>query len=157
MTCPTFVRSGLGVLVLALLSATPAIACPARSPAGDRHRVLALEDEWIGSHDRAALERILADDFRHPVSTGDVLTKRQHIDWMVAHPTPNRHPRFGALEVRLYGDTALAAGSVEVRNDSGKILSRNLFTDVFVYRGCRWQAVSAQETAIPAANGRPQP
>ncbi|HEY3812516.1 MAG TPA: hypothetical protein VGL66_04765 [Caulobacteraceae bacterium] len=79
-------RQSLALLLLASLLAGPALACPARNPAGDEKTVRALETQWIGSHDRATLDRILADDFRHPVFTGDVLSKRQHIDWAVAHP-----------------------------------------------------------------------
>jgi Domain of unknown function (DUF4440) len=142
-------RLGLVVLASALFGPVPALACPARTSAGDERAVRALEIEWIGNHDRAALERILADDFRHPVFTGDVLDKRHHIDWAAAHPNPpGRRPRFARLEVRLYSDTALADGEVEIVDNQGKVLNRNLFTDVFVYRACRWQAVSAQETDI---------
>ncbi len=143
------IRPGLAGLVVSAPLAGPALACPARSPAADEAAVRALENQWIGSHDRAMLDRILADDFRHPVVTGDVLDKRSHIDWMIAHPLPpDRRPRFAALDIRLYGDTALAGGSVEITGAKGEVVSRNLFTDVFVHRACRWQAVSAQETDI---------
>jgi hypothetical protein len=149
------IRLSFAVLAASVLLAGPVSACPARTAAGDARTIRALEHEWIGSHDRGTLERILADDFRHPVFTGDILTKRQHIDWSVAHPDPpGVHPRFASLDVQLYGATALASGSVEKIGENGQVLSRNLFTDVFVYQACRWQAVSAQETDIRQLPGK---
>jgi hypothetical protein len=39
-------------------------------------------------------------------------------------------------------------GSVIATNDSGKVLDRTMFTDVFVFRDGRWQAVNAQENKV---------
>jgi hypothetical protein len=47
------------------------------------------------------------------------------------------------LNVRLYGDTAIVNGSVIAADDNGE-LERTMFTDVFVYRDGRWQAVNAR-------------
>jgi Domain of unknown function (DUF4440) len=121
-----------------------------RTPAMDRKAVEALEQEWLaGTSDRATLERILAPDFAHPVTAGIVLTKQQHIGWAVKHPRPaNRKARFEELNVRLYGDAAIANGIVEETDLSGGDAKRTIFTDVFVYRHGRWVAVNAQENAI---------
>ena len=68
------------------------------------------------------------------------------------HPRPRtRHPRFESLTVRIYGDAAVATGTVAVADDSARTVSRNSFTDVFVYREHRWRAVSAEETPIATA------
>ncbi|HZS28465.1 MAG TPA: hypothetical protein VFB76_14645 [Candidatus Angelobacter sp.] len=65
------------------------------------------------------------------------------------HPqSKDRHTRFGKLNVRLYGDTAIVNGSVIAADDSGKELSCSMFTDVFIHRKGRWQAVNAQENAV---------
>jgi len=116
----------------------------------DRRQVAALEREWLdGGSNRATLERVLASDFVHPVSAGVFLSKQQHIEWSLAHPRPpNRRARFETLDIRLYGDAAVASGIVENTDLSGSDRHRTIFTDVFVRRGGLWQAVSASENEI---------
>jgi uncharacterized protein DUF4440 len=133
------------------LFAVIAVAQPSiRNPETDRKAVEALEREWLAHEsDRAVLDRILASDFAHPVPPGVALTKQQHIDWSAKHPRPaDRKSQFEKLTVRLYGDTAIANGIVDDTNLSGGDSHRTIFTDVFVYRDGRWQAVNAQENAI---------
>jgi hypothetical protein len=91
------------------------------------------------------------DDFVHPVYTGNIISKAQNIDWLMKHPRPaNRHARFARMDVRLFGDIAQAYGTVSVSDSTGSEVSRSVFTDGFVYRAGRWQAVSAQETVVAA-------
>jgi Domain of unknown function (DUF4440) len=90
----------------------------------------------------------------HPVAAGVFLTRAQHIDWAVRHPRPaGRRVRFETLTVRLYGDTAIAQGIVLNTNAAGADARRTIFTDVFVRRGGRWQAVSACEVPVAGAAG----
>jgi hypothetical protein len=120
------------------------------NPSNDRQTLERLEHEWLQSeHDGPALQRLLADDFLHPVAAGVFLTKQQHIDWAVSHPAPTgRRKSFENLLVRVYGATGIATGIVlDVSPDGHR--TRTIFTDVFVRRGGRWQAVNAQENAIP--------
>jgi ketosteroid isomerase-like protein len=71
--------------------------------------------------------------------------------WAVAHPDPpGVDRRFDQLRVRLYGDTAIANGIVVITGAGGGE-RRSVFTDVFVRRDGRWQAVNAQENAVPRA------
>jgi len=128
---------------------------PARDPAADRQAVIAIENDWIAhEHDRAALERILAPDFQHPVFTGDVLTKEQHIAWTTTHvPPPSFQSRFERLDVRVFGDIAIATGIAAATND-GRDAGRTLFTDIFRFKDGRWQAIEAQETPV---GGMPRP
>jgi hypothetical protein len=120
-----------------------------RASLRDRAALEAIEYQWLDAeHDRGALERILADDFLHPVPAGVFLTKAQHIDWAVAHPSPSdRQQRFDQMRIRIYGDVGLVAGVVISRGaDGGE--DRSVFTDVFVKRNGRWQAVNAQENGV---------
>jgi len=121
-------------------------------PGADRDALLSIENEWLaGEHDRETLRRVLADDFVHPVSAGVFLTKDQHIEWAVQHPPPpGRHQRFDQVRARVYGDTGIVTGIVTASGPTNSE-DRTIFTDVFVRREGRWQAVSAQETAVPAA------
>ena len=107
--------------------------------------------KWIDAKDEATLNRVLAEDFVHPVSSGEIINKRQNIEWSMKHPRPaNRHARFVRMNVQQFGDVARAYGTVSVSDDSGNEVSRSVFTDAFVYRDGRWQAVSAQETVVAA-------
>jgi len=116
----------------------------------DRQTILRLEQEWLNAEsDGATLERLLADDFLHPVAAGVFLDKRQHIDWSVQHPRPaGRKAKFERLDVRLYGNVAIATGIVADADASGDNLRRSIFTDVFAQRQGQWQAVSAEENAL---------
>jgi hypothetical protein len=52
------------------------------------------------------------------------------------------------LTVRVYGITGIVNGVVVTSNAEGTIVQRMRFTNVFVYRNNRWQAVNAQEEPI---------
>jgi hypothetical protein len=123
-------------------------------PDADEKEILALEDRWLHARDAVTLERILATDFVHPVSAGVFLTKEQHIDSYIKHlPPASRKTRFEQVKIRFYGGTAIVNGVVIASDESGKELDRSVFTDVFVYRDGRWQAVNAQENRVEQVTG----
>ena len=139
----------IAVFISNAWSLTPEQTSPPRTPESDRQTLIALENEWLTAQNASILDRILASDFLHPVPSGDFLTKSQHIEWFTKHlPPVNLKFRFGRLDVRLYGDFAIANGSVITSDENGKEVSRNVFTDVFTYRDGRWQAINAQETDV---------
>ena len=116
----------------------------------DRQSLIAVENDWLrNEHDSASLDRILAADFIHPVGTGNFLTKAQHIYYSTKYlPHPNLKHRFDDLNVRLYGDVGIVNGIVVATDQQGKEVDRTIFTDVFVYREGRWQAINAQENKV---------
>jgi Domain of unknown function (DUF4440) len=116
--------------------------------------LLELENHWLQvENDPNALESILAPDFLHVVPAG-IITKEQQLSFMRRHPapdeTPNKH--FEDMHVRVYGTVGIVNGIVVETGAGGS--RRTLFTDVFAYRGGKWQAVSAQE--LPAAEEKVQ-
>ncbi|HEY2468720.1 MAG TPA: nuclear transport factor 2 family protein [Terracidiphilus sp.] len=117
-----------------------------------------LEDRWLNAiqtADVAALDQIIADDFVRPApAAGEFITKAQFLAYYRAQkPAPSTaSTRIENLSVKDYGNTAIARGIVVNRDANGHILSRNLFTDVFVIRDGRWHAVSAQENALTNAH-----
>ena len=123
---------------------------PQRSAERDRQALVGLENEWLKSeHDAAALERILAPDFVHPVPTGDFLTKAQHIYYSTKYPPPaGLRQRFEQLNARVYGDVGVVNGIVVTSDGQGREVDRTIFTDVFTWRGGRWQAINAQENRV---------
>ncbi|PYL46181.1 MAG: hypothetical protein DMF40_13365 [Verrucomicrobia bacterium] len=108
---------------------------------GGTHR---LGEEWLANlHNPAALEKILASDFVHPLPTGDFVTKAQHIQFASTHlPPPNRKRRFDQMQVRVYGDVGIANGIVLTTDEQGGELERTVFADVFVRRN--WALGSGQ-------------
>jgi hypothetical protein len=145
-------RAGIvSSVILLMASRVPTTnASNPRTVETDRAAIIALENDWLDHiSDGATLNRVLAEDFVHPIPQGLFLTKQQHIDWAVKHPHPaNRKAGFEKIDVRLYGDMAIANGTVSVQEGSDSKSHRTIFTDVFVYRAERWQAVNAQENAI---------
>jgi Domain of unknown function (DUF4440) len=145
----------ISLVFIGTLFAVPLSSQTQRAPEADKTELLALEDQWLHARDAATLERILAADFVHPVPPGIFLTKGEHIDWYVKHlPPASRKTRFDHLQVRVYGDTGIVNGMVIASDESGKELDRSIFTDVFVYREGKWQAVNAQENRVETAGGR---
>ena len=103
-------------------------------------------------HNAPELEHILAEDFLHPVVTGDVLTKAQHIQFSSTHlPPSDLTKHFEDLQVRVYGDVGIVNGLVVTTNKDGNSAGKTVFTDVFVYRDGRWQAINAQENAVQSS------
>jgi hypothetical protein len=140
----------LSAIVLCAWAAGPPVQAQNRTPERRRAALVALENEWLANeHNAAALERILASDFVHPLPTGEFVTKAQHIAFSSAHPRPaNRKQHFDQLRVRVYGDVGIVNGIVLTSDQEGREVDRRIFTDVFVKRDGRWQAVNAQENAV---------
>ena len=124
-----------------------------RTRNSDRDALMALENDWLkNEHNAAELEHILAADFLHPVVTGDVLNKAQHIRFSSTHlPAPDLTKHFEGLQLRVYGDVGIVNGLVVTTNKDGNTAGKTVFTDVFVYRDGRWQAINAQENAVQSS------
>jgi hypothetical protein len=120
-----------------------------RTPESDRKTLEALEHDWLHARDAATLDRILAPDFVHILPLDHFATRQEHIDWFLKHPPPaDRTTTFGKLETRIYGDVGIVNGCVIASDAHDKEVDRTMFTDVFVYRDGKWQAVNAQENRV---------
>ena len=119
-----------------------------------RADILAIENRWataIERQDAAAFERLAAEDFRFIEENGRVLNRAQYISNR-SHNLDNVESAVqDEIEVRQYGDAAVATGRSILHGTRGgaPFVYRFRWTDVYVRRGGRWQAVSAQLTAIP--------
>jgi hypothetical protein len=136
-----------GVCFFLTFISQPSGGDEARNNDSDRDALVAIENDWLkNEHNAAELQRILASDFLHPVVTGDVLTKAQHIEYSSKHlPPTDQTSHFEGLQVRVYGDVGIVNGLVVTTNKQGNTVDKSVFTDVFFYRDGRWQAVNAQE------------
>ncbi|MGH9415001.1 MAG: nuclear transport factor 2 family protein [Terriglobales bacterium] len=89
---------------------------------------------------------LLASDFVHVLPEG-FLSRQQQLQYLRSHPdTFHGTRRFARLQVRVYGDVAIATGIVLSSPTQGRA-TRSLFTDVFVLRHGRWLVVNSQENA----------
>ena len=135
--------------IFAVLLTLVVHAATQATPDKAQAEIIKLEDRWLASEDDpAALESILADDFIHVLPMG-ITTKQQQIDFLRKHPSVRHEKRhFNNLRVRIYGDVGIANGAVIATNEKGAV-RKTYFTDVFVRRNDRWQAVNAQENPEP--------
>ena len=104
-----------------------------------------VERDWTQANlkgDKEAMERILADEY---VGGESSQTKRQYIDNL----TPDHSVQSWDLEdlaVDQNGDRATVTGKLTEETNRGTAVYD--FTDKFVWRDHRWQAVSAQSTRV---------
>jgi ketosteroid isomerase-like protein len=109
--------------------------------------ILKLTNEWFdaeGRADRAALNRIIADDFQGIGPRGNAVSKRDVI--------PVEGSRGGLamkgqdLQARVFGDTAIVTGrGIGQRQEQGEFR----FTVLFVRRQNQWQMVAGHISALP--------
>ena len=132
----------------------PEVALAQSSP---QQALRAVEDAWVkalAQHDTAALERILAPEFRHTTYTGAV---RSRAESLAAAKDPRGSGVVNRLEdvdARVFeGRFGIVTGVNAATSPAGS--ARLRFTDVFVYREGRWQAVSAQETLVVPQRSHP--
>jgi hypothetical protein len=115
----------------------------------DEDEVLAqlskLEDEWMRANvngDKQALEKILADEY---VGGSTSHTKREYIDSLTPDNTIKSW-ELKDLTVEQDGDRATVQGTLTEETTTGTKVQD--FTDKFVWRDHRWQAVSSKNTRV---------
>ena len=119
-----------------------------------RAEILAIENQWataIERQDAAAFDRLAAEDFRFIEEDGRVLNRAQYIAARSHNPEKVESAVQDEIEVRQYGDAAIATGRsiIHGTRDGAPFIHRFRWTDMYVRRAGRWQAVSGQLTAMP--------
>jgi ketosteroid isomerase-like protein len=124
---------------------------------GDKNSVeqilIQMEHDWSRADtekDAATLDRILADDWIGIDFEGTVLTKPQALKDINSGSASLESTVLSDMKVRIYGNTAIVTGTDTEKSEyHGKDSSgKYLWTDVFVFRNGRWQAVSSQSTKL---------
>ena len=123
-------------------------------PGTVRAEILAIENQWataIERQDAPAFDRLAAEDFRFIEEEGRVLNRAQYIADRSHNPDNVDSAVQDEIEVRQYGDAAIATGRsiIHGTRDGARFLNRFRWTSVYVRRAGRWQAVSGQLTALP--------
>ena len=104
-----------------------------------------VEEEWTEANvkgDKEALERILADEYKGGPSSH---TKREYIDKLTPDPSIKSW-ELEDLTVDQNGNRATVHANL--RNETNKATEVYEFTDKFVWRDHRWQAVSSKTTRV---------
>lgn len=110
-----------------------------------------LEEAWgraLSAKDTAFFRHTLGDDF---VGTGgaEVRSKAMVIDELAGGAGSVPVPRLEQTQVRLFGDVAIVSGLAAYGGSDGTPTSQTRFTEVWVKRAGRWQAVHGHYNAIP--------
>lgn len=133
-----------------LLVATVLLTACHSSEQDDRKYIEDSERQWaesVPTNDASVLERILSDDFVW-ILDGRRLDKAQAIAEAKAGPGDFVSNHVDEVEVRFFGDTAVAHGS-ESWVKSGGTRGRFVWTDTWLYRNGKWQIVAAEDLIAP--------
>src|ERR1043165_1956912 len=132
----------LAALIAALSAISPAWSSEPKTPA----RPIAAEYAWVHAletRDLPALRARFAPEFLHTTWRGDLLSRSETLR-AIASAKPMKNS-LSKLQARAFGDIAIVHG-VNTVERPGRPVTRVRFTDVFIYRGGAWRAISAQET-----------
>jgi hypothetical protein len=123
-------------------------------PPADQEQVLSdlknIEDQWTVANlnaDRKKLARILADDYVGTSVDGVIEGKADYLK-NIKRDSSIKHWEFQNLKLALKGNRATLTGTVNLdssEQDEALVLR---FTDKFVWRDGRWQAVGSEVTPV---------
>ena len=140
----------LVVALLGLLASSRAWAQTTRAAEQDIIKLEQTVTDAQFKKDRAALERLLADDYLYTHSNGSVLNKAQEIAESMSSDVQWTDSKFADLKVRIFGDVAVLTGRQTIRGAAkGYVPGPCRITDIFVKRNGRWQHVGGQSTLEP--------
>src|SRR6266536_4328081 len=137
--------------ILILLSA---VLLPAASPDSKAEKeVLAAMDAWKKAtmkKDGAALDKLLHPDLTYSHSNAHNQTKAEVLKAVTTGKSTAEAIDFADTTVRIYGNTALVRGKVDVRNSAdGKSTTANLnILHVWIKGPQGWQMVARQATKL---------
>ncbi len=130
-------------------AATPDEDAPPTDPDVVLTQLTALEYEWNDANikgNKAAVRRILADEFRGVGGDGSVKNKEQLLATLEPEPMIAKL-KLSDLKISLAGDTVVLTGLNTATFTGGQVLKFR-FTDTFLWRDRRWQAISSQGSQV---------
>ena len=142
------------LIVAGVMFAISAFAadCPKNQPKTEAALVQA-EETWaaaLSRKDADAVACLLAEEFEDADVDGSLLTRSQTLEH-IPHRKPGTN-HLSELRGRVEGNSGFTRGLATLVDESGKVKARVRFTDVFVYRDGRWQALAGQETLLGEAS-----
>jgi len=146
-------KCAIGIVLLLLV--VPACGqTPDTRNRNQERELAAMEKQWwdsIRDHDRATLERVLADDFMGVDNGGEpATTKQQWVDWAMTFPLKSYV--LGRVDMTIAGETAIVAVHYSTRVVVGGVETsdQGVDMDIFVRREGRWQALGTGEIRVAA-------
>jgi ketosteroid isomerase-like protein len=110
--------------------------------------VLQLTRDWLAAeerHDRATLQRIIAEDFQGTTPMGNTISKEDVVP-PEGTPSGGLSINTSELKARVFGDTAVVtAHGVQKAGEKRELR----FTVVYTKRDDRWQMVAGHLSTVP--------
>ncbi len=121
---------------------------------GVEQQLKQMEDDWqkaTRTKDTAALKRIIAEDWVATNDMGKILNREDYLSQTTANTDVIQSNENTDMQVRLFGDTAVVTGGLTEKGTRNGTAYTDTYkwTDVFVKRGGRWQAVVSQWAKVP--------
>lgn len=139
-------------VLLALPWSALAADCPKNQPKTEA-ALVELEQNWaaaLSRKDADAVGCMLAEEFEDADVDGSLHTR----SWTLER-IPNKKPgvnHLSELRGHVDGNMGFTRGLATLVDASGKVVARVRFTDVFVYRDGRWQALAGHESMLSDAS-----
>jgi ketosteroid isomerase-like protein len=134
-------------------------AAPAVATTGEdvESAISQLERDWVAAivnKDRAALDRLLADDFAGTSPSAHLYNKKMAIEDLSTGTYAVESMDLDEIAVNVYGDTAVAFASQNEKSRYGStdISGHYHYTNVWVKKDGRWQAVASHGTRYQAGH-----
>jgi ketosteroid isomerase-like protein len=115
--------------------------------------LIELEYNWAAALSRKDADTVgcmLSDEFEDVDVDGSLHNRRGTLDHI-----PNKKPgtnQLSEMHAHVEGNLGFTRGLATLIDPSGNVKARVRFTDVFVYRDGRWQALAGQETLLGQAS-----
>jgi len=141
------------LLAIPLALAVSAIAadCPKDQPKTDAALVQA-EENWaaaLNRKDSDAVACLLADEFEDADVDGSLHNRGETLE-KIRNKKPGTN-ELSEMRGHVDGNLGYTRGLATLTDPSGKVVARVRFTDVFMYRDGRWQALAGQESLLGGA------
>ena len=143
MRCGPIFLILVALLTVSVQAKSPAKKAKAPSAASVAATLRQMEHDWSQAglkRDSKTMDRILADDWISVDFRGKRVTKAQAMAELESAKTPPQAIELGEMKVRVFGNAAIVTGA----DRSGDFV----WTDVFVKRNGRWQAVASQSAKV---------
>jgi ketosteroid isomerase-like protein len=115
--------------------------------------LMQMERDWgqaAAKNDTTAVDKLVADDWVAIDFEGKSISKAESMADMKSGASTTQSYEMGPMKVRVFGNTAVVTGSdTEKSTYKGKDSSgKYVWTDVWVMRDGRWQAVASQSVKV---------
>jgi len=135
-------------VLLALVSSALAAECPKDQPKTDA-ALIELEQNWAAALSRKDADTVacmVADEFEDADVDGSLHTRAQMLEH-IQHRKPGVN-HLSEMRAHVEANSGFTRGLATLVDASGKLVARVRFTDVFIYRDGRWQALAGHETLL---------